>query len=297
MRSHDEQGRGQIQRPEPARERDAHHAEQHVIGQHAYQNKNHGIGKQLAGNGRKNVHPGRAKPVVAGAELDLAADGVNGDQQHDHLEQDEKERLAQVNRVVQIGIVERMALRGDRNQKALGRPLAHPQRDGLGDDRRHRQRLKHRLESAAHLAADAQQRIVIIVAERRPATAPKVGLETRRNDQIAVNFLTLRRRPGRLLVGVMSAHAESRHGLDGARDAARRGRPVQIDHADRNALHLARAEDRRHEQNAEQRQRDAHAEIEPAGNHPPELAPQHGRKARFPPPFHTLRLLAEVDQP
>ena len=163
-----------------------------------------------------------------------------------------------------------MALRGDRNQKALGRPLAHPQRDGLGDDRRHRQRLKHRLESAAHLAADAQQRIVIIVAERRPATAPKVGLETRRNDQIAVNFLTLRRRPGRLLVGVMSAHAESRRGLDGARDAARRGRPVQIDHADRNALHLARAEDRRHEQNAEQRQRDAHAEIEPAGNHPPE---------------------------
>ncbi len=151
-----------------------------------------------------------------------------------------KKRMTQVNRIVKIGIVQRMALHVHRHQKIRYCTFTHAQRSSLADDRSHRKRLlQHRFECPPHLAAHTQQCIVVIIGQRGLPAGKHVRFKIGRNDQIPVDFFLLRGFAGRLLIGEMCGHRKSRHSFHRTRDVARGSAPVQIDDSYRNALHLS----------------------------------------------------------
>ena len=86
------------------RERYIRNAEHHIIGKYSYNNEYDRIRQQFTGYSRKNIHIGGFQPFIAGTEFYFASYRIDGNEQDDYLEQDEKERMTQVDRIIQVGI-------------------------------------------------------------------------------------------------------------------------------------------------------------------------------------------------
>ena len=78
---------------------------------------------------------GSPKPVPGCTELEFAAYGIDGYKQNQYLEQDEEKRLAQIDRVIHIRVIERMRTGFYRKKEGLHLFLSHSQRFCLDDDR------------------------------------------------------------------------------------------------------------------------------------------------------------------
>ena len=110
LRCDHKQDRSQVQWPEPTGEWDIHRTEHHIISEDTHQGKDNRVRQQFPEKGGNHIHISRCQPLVAGTELQFATDGIHRSQQDDHLEEDKEKRIAQVNGVIEIGIVQRMVL-------------------------------------------------------------------------------------------------------------------------------------------------------------------------------------------
>ena len=183
------------------------------------------------------------------------------------MEQHEEKRVRQVDRVVQRRIEKRMGLQVDGQDKAFDPAFRRALPDSRRGDRRDRQVRQNRFEGAVEFDSYAQQGEMVVIGQRGVSTSQQIRFEVVRDHYIGVYLLFLHGVARRLGVCVAGRYAGSRNRRDGARDLPGGGRLVEVDDADRDIFHLSAAEDRGHEQNAEQGQRDAYPEVKPSGYH------------------------------
>src|SRR5699024_5443466 len=124
-------------------------------------------------------------------ELDLTTNNIDRCQQDNDLEKDKEERIAQVDRIVQIGIEQRMTARLDGEQKGGNPLLPDTQGGGLHYDRSHRKLTEDGFESAAHLTAYAQKSIVVVVGKRHLPSGYGISREAGGDHEVAVYLFRL----------------------------------------------------------------------------------------------------------
>ena len=78
---------------------------------------------------------GSPHPILRGTELEFASYGVDRYKQNQYLEQNEEKRLAQIDRVIHVRIIEWVCIGFYRKEERLHLSLFHPQRLCLYDDR------------------------------------------------------------------------------------------------------------------------------------------------------------------
>lgn len=120
---------------------------------------------------------------------------------------------------------------------------------------------KRILERRHQLAAYREEGIVVIIGERCVSSRHRLLFEAGRDDEVAVYVLPLQCPAGVGFVGEVLRHTEGGGGRDAPGDIARSGSVVQVDDTHGNVLHLSVSEDGGHEEQTEQRQHDADAEV------------------------------------
>ena len=146
-------------------------------------------------------------------------------------------------------------------QKGLYLFSADSQSFGLHHDGRERHGGKRILERRHQLAAYRKKGIVVIIGERCASSRHRLLFEAGRDDEVAVYVLLLQCPAGVGFVGEVLRHTEGGGGRDAPGDIARSGSVVQVDDTYGDVLHLSVSEDGGHEEQTEQRQHEADAEV------------------------------------
>lgn len=102
-------------------------------------------------------------------------------------------------------------------------------------------------ESSHQFATDRKQRIMIIIGESRILSRYGILLESGRDREITINFLSLHGLPGSFFIYKVLCHFKCRHSRYVSDDCPRRSSVILIDNADRNIFHLSVTKDGCHE--------------------------------------------------
>lgn len=92
------------------------------------------IRQQLARNGNRDVAARRLQPLTGCTELYFASYGIYRDKQYQHLKEYKKERLAQVDRVIQRRVINGMIVGLHGEQKGFYLLFVHSQRHSFHHD-------------------------------------------------------------------------------------------------------------------------------------------------------------------
>ena len=120
---------------------------------------------------------------------------------------------------------------------------------------------KRILERRHQLATYREEGIVVIIGERCAGSRHRLLFEAGRDDEVAVYVLLLQCRRASASSVKCSVTRKVGGGRDAPGDIARSGSVVQVDDTYGDVLHLSVSEDGGHEEQTEQRQHEADAEV------------------------------------